>query len=250
MSPDRWRAYIVRIPGVPTALMPFYGRTPAEAAQQLSDWLTRASRDGRHPPEAHRLGSRSLAIRQSVSRRIPLRLECPAVRRLTRWPPSSCWRRSRRLRSAPRRPTSSDSGASRRDRSRPGARPATATCGWRRSPTAAAPAISTFRRSSSSRCGDAARGSHPALVWVHEDIRGHLYEHYIPYIREATARGYVVIAPEYRGSIGYGQAFYDAIDYGGARSRRCGDGGGRAAVAVSAGRSRRGSASSAGATAG
>ncbi len=63
--------------------------------------------------------------------------------------------------------------------------------------------------------GDAARGSRPALVWVHEDIRGHLYEHYIPYIREATARGYVVIAPEYRGSIGYGQAFYDAIDYGG-----------------------------------
>ena len=62
---------------------------------------------------------------------------------------------------------------------------------------------------------DAARGSRPALVWVHEDLRGHLYEHYIPYILEATARGYVVIAPEYRGSIGYGQAFYDAIDYGG-----------------------------------
>jgi hypothetical protein len=39
---DRWRAYIVRIPGVPTALMPFYGRTPAEAAKHLSDWLTRA----------------------------------------------------------------------------------------------------------------------------------------------------------------------------------------------------------------
>jgi dipeptidyl aminopeptidase/acylaminoacyl peptidase len=56
----------------------------------------------------------------------------------------------------------------------------------------------------------------PALVWVHENIRGHLYEHYIPFIREATARGYVVIAPEYRGSIGYGKGFYDAIDYGGA----------------------------------
>ncbi len=55
----------------------------------------------------------------------------------------------------------------------------------------------------------------PALVWVHEDVRGHLYEHYIPYIREATARGYVVIAPEYRGSIGYGRGYYDAIDYGG-----------------------------------
>jgi dipeptidyl aminopeptidase/acylaminoacyl peptidase len=55
----------------------------------------------------------------------------------------------------------------------------------------------------------------PALVWVHENIRGHLYEHYIPFIRDATAKGYVVIAPEYRGSIGYGKRFYDAIDYGG-----------------------------------
>ena len=58
--------------------------------------------------------------------------------------------------------------------------------------------------------------SHPALVWVHEDIRGHLYEHYIPYIREATMKGYIVIAPEYRGGIGYGPALYNAIDYGGA----------------------------------
>src|SRR5437867_5859628 len=56
---------------------------------------------------------------------------------------------------------------------------------------------------------------HPAIVWVHENIRGHLYEHYIAYIREATAKGYVVIAPEYRGSIGYGKPFYDASDYGG-----------------------------------
>jgi dipeptidyl aminopeptidase/acylaminoacyl peptidase len=56
---------------------------------------------------------------------------------------------------------------------------------------------------------------HPALVWVHENIRGHLYEHYIPYVRQAAAKGYVVIAPEYRGSIGYGEKLYDAIDYGG-----------------------------------
>jgi glutathione S-transferase len=42
VAADRWRAYIVRVPGVPTALMPFYGRTPAEAAQQLSAWLARA----------------------------------------------------------------------------------------------------------------------------------------------------------------------------------------------------------------
>ena len=38
----RWRAYIVRLPGVPTALMPFYGATPDDAASQLRQWLTRA----------------------------------------------------------------------------------------------------------------------------------------------------------------------------------------------------------------
>jgi hypothetical protein len=42
VSKDRWRAYIVRLPGVPTALMPFYGTTPIEAADQLCAWLTRA----------------------------------------------------------------------------------------------------------------------------------------------------------------------------------------------------------------
>src|SRR6478609_9042635 len=42
VSKDRWRAYIVRIPGVPTALMPFYGTTPIEAADLLCAWLTRA----------------------------------------------------------------------------------------------------------------------------------------------------------------------------------------------------------------
>lgn len=56
---------------------------------------------------------------------------------------------------------------------------------------------------------------HPALVWVHPDIRGHVYEYYFPYVREAVKRGYVVIAPEYRGSYGYGLEHYDAIDYGG-----------------------------------
>lgn len=49
VTKDRWRAYIVRVPGMPTALMPFYGRTPAEAAQQLSAWLTRAHQ---HPSTA------------------------------------------------------------------------------------------------------------------------------------------------------------------------------------------------------
>ena len=42
VSGNRWRACIVRRPGVPTALMPFYGATAIEAAQQLTAWLTRA----------------------------------------------------------------------------------------------------------------------------------------------------------------------------------------------------------------
>lgn len=41
---DRWRAHIVRMPGVPAALMPFYGPTPDAAARLLADWLTRAHR--------------------------------------------------------------------------------------------------------------------------------------------------------------------------------------------------------------
>ena len=42
VDPDRWRAYLVSVPGVPTALMPFYGETPEQAAQRLTDWLTLA----------------------------------------------------------------------------------------------------------------------------------------------------------------------------------------------------------------
>lgn len=42
VDPDRWRAYIVKTPGVPTALMPFYGPTPDQAVCQLRQWLKRA----------------------------------------------------------------------------------------------------------------------------------------------------------------------------------------------------------------
>jgi hypothetical protein len=37
---DKWRAQIARLPGGSAALMPFYGKTPVEAAGQLSRWLT------------------------------------------------------------------------------------------------------------------------------------------------------------------------------------------------------------------
>jgi hypothetical protein len=41
VSRDRWRAQLSR-QGT-TALMPFYGPTPDEAARQLTRWLARAS---------------------------------------------------------------------------------------------------------------------------------------------------------------------------------------------------------------
>jgi hypothetical protein len=37
---DKWRAQIRRTPGGSGALMPFYGKTPDEAAGHLSRWLS------------------------------------------------------------------------------------------------------------------------------------------------------------------------------------------------------------------
>ena len=48
VSRDRWRAYIERVPGMSSALMPFYGRTPDEAARHLCDWLTLAHQRTAH----------------------------------------------------------------------------------------------------------------------------------------------------------------------------------------------------------
>ena len=42
VDPNRWRASIVKAPGVPTALMPFYGSTADAAVCLLREWLTRA----------------------------------------------------------------------------------------------------------------------------------------------------------------------------------------------------------------
>ena len=41
---NRWRAHLQRAGGVPTAMMPFYGATPHEAARQLAQWLSLAHR--------------------------------------------------------------------------------------------------------------------------------------------------------------------------------------------------------------
>jgi dipeptidyl aminopeptidase/acylaminoacyl peptidase len=57
--------------------------------------------------------------------------------------------------------------------------------------------------------------SKPALLWIHPMIHGSFDSDSFLLVQEAVRRGYVVLAPEYRGSIGYGKVFYEAIDYGG-----------------------------------
>jgi hypothetical protein len=39
---NRWRAQLHRTAGMPTAMMPFYGGSPDEAARQLAQWLALA----------------------------------------------------------------------------------------------------------------------------------------------------------------------------------------------------------------
>jgi dipeptidyl aminopeptidase/acylaminoacyl peptidase len=57
--------------------------------------------------------------------------------------------------------------------------------------------------------------AHAAMVWVHGGVHGNWTESYLPFVIEAVQRGYVVIAPDYRGSTGHGPQLYNAIDYGG-----------------------------------
>ncbi len=56
---------------------------------------------------------------------------------------------------------------------------------------------------------------HAAMIWVHGGVHGNWGASMWPFVREAVERGYVIIAPEYRGSTGYGEEHHRAIDYGG-----------------------------------
>lgn len=56
---------------------------------------------------------------------------------------------------------------------------------------------------------------HPLLVFPHGGVHGDFNTYYAHVVRELMDRGYLVIAPEYRGSTGYGRDYYEAIDYGG-----------------------------------
>ena len=55
----------------------------------------------------------------------------------------------------------------------------------------------------------------PLVVLVHGGVHGRLDTSYVHILRELLQQGYAVIAPEYRGSSGYGKEFWQLIDYGG-----------------------------------
>jgi dipeptidyl aminopeptidase/acylaminoacyl peptidase len=54
----------------------------------------------------------------------------------------------------------------------------------------------------------------PLLVFVHDGIHGDFSTLYAHVVRELLDQGYLIFAPEYRGSVGYGGSFYNQIDYG------------------------------------
>ena len=56
---------------------------------------------------------------------------------------------------------------------------------------------------------------HPLIVLPHGGVHADFTTYYTHIVRELVAQGYVVVAPEYRGSTGYGRAHYEKIDYGG-----------------------------------
>jgi len=56
---------------------------------------------------------------------------------------------------------------------------------------------------------------YPLLVLPHGGVHSDFNTFYIHIIKELMAQEYIVVAPEYRGSTGYGKRFYQTIDYGG-----------------------------------
>lgn len=56
---------------------------------------------------------------------------------------------------------------------------------------------------------------YPLLVFPHGGVHSNFTTYYTHILRELVAQGYVIVAPEYRGSTGYGKGMYESIDYGG-----------------------------------
>jgi len=58
-------------------------------------------------------------------------------------------------------------------------------------------------------------GKLPLIVFAHGGVHGNFDTSNVHILRELLTQGYAIIAPEYRGSSGYGKDFWQLIDYGG-----------------------------------
>ncbi len=59
------------------------------------------------------------------------------------------------------------------------------------------------------------QGKLPLVILVHGGVHGDFNGNNVHVLRELLEQGYAVLAPEYRGSSGYGKDFWQLIDYGG-----------------------------------
>jgi dipeptidyl aminopeptidase/acylaminoacyl peptidase len=55
----------------------------------------------------------------------------------------------------------------------------------------------------------------PLIVFAHGGVHGNVGANYVNVLRELLDQGYAIVAPDYRGSAGYGREFWELIDYGG-----------------------------------
>jgi dipeptidyl aminopeptidase/acylaminoacyl peptidase len=55
----------------------------------------------------------------------------------------------------------------------------------------------------------------PLMVYIHGGVHASIATRDYHIIEELLDQGYIVVAPEYRGSTGYGEKYYKLIDYGG-----------------------------------
>ncbi|MCK4539363.1 MAG: S9 family peptidase [Candidatus Krumholzibacteria bacterium] len=56
---------------------------------------------------------------------------------------------------------------------------------------------------------------YPLIVLPHGGVHSDFSTYYTHIVKELMAQQYIVVAPEYRGSTGYGRSHYEKIDYGG-----------------------------------
>ncbi len=61
----------------------------------------------------------------------------------------------------------------------------------------------------------------PLLLLPHGGVHADFTTYHVHILKELLAQGYAVVAPEYRGSTGYGAGFYRLIDYGGREVDDC-----------------------------